>query len=174
MICGNASSSVLVDPERATLGNLVEDVLRQELGYGNEISVMHEANIIYDPDAEDNLIKKFADLGLKADSVITIIDEGDDDPRVNLSLSISEQALPEDKQPVLLFEKIDIPRKPKQANGANGSSAPNGNDDHHREKRKRTASITTEPEPKGKKQAAGTVEDALLVEDPSGGAIVLE
>ena len=84
------SSRLLVDPARATLNDLVEGVLKLQLEYGEEFSVNSEVGTLYDPELDDNLSKTFSDLGIKADSFLTIIDD-DDNPRVNLSLSISEQ-----------------------------------------------------------------------------------
>lgn len=85
------SSRLLVDPSRATLNDLVEGVLKSQLKYGEEFSVNSEAGTLYDPELDDNLSKTFADLGLKSDSFLTIIDDDDDNPKVNLSLSISEK-----------------------------------------------------------------------------------
>lgn len=90
-VCGVTQSRLLVDPARATLNDLVEDVLKKELGYGDEFSINNEVGTLYDPDLDDNLSKKFSDLGIKADSFLTIIDDDDDNPRVNLSLSVIEQ-----------------------------------------------------------------------------------
>ena len=90
-VCGVAQARLTLDPERATLNNLVDDVLRKQLGYSEEIMINNEVGTIYDPDLEDNLPKKFSELGVKADSFVTIIDDEDENPRVNLSLSISEQ-----------------------------------------------------------------------------------
>lgn len=85
------SSRLLVDPSRATLNDLVEGVLRVQLEYGEEFSVNSEAGTLYDPELDDNLSKTFSDLGIKADSFLTIIDDDDENPRVNLSLSIAEK-----------------------------------------------------------------------------------
>lgn len=90
-VCGVAQSRLVVDTSRATLNNLVEDVLRLELGYGDEFSVNNEIGTLYDPELDDNLQKKFSDLGIKGDSFLTVIDDDDENPRVNLSLSISEK-----------------------------------------------------------------------------------
>lgn len=76
-----------MDPKRATLSNLVEDVLRSQLGYGEEFSISNELGTIYDPDLEDNLPKKLLDLGVKDESFLTVVDE-DDEPRVNLELIV--------------------------------------------------------------------------------------
>ena len=84
-------SQLVIDPKRATLRNLVEDVLKDQLQYGDELSVNNEVGILYDPDLDENLSKKFSDLGIKADSFLTVVDEEDDNPRVNLSLSIAEK-----------------------------------------------------------------------------------
>ncbi len=81
----------MIDPARATLRDLVEDVLKEQLQYGDELSVNNEVGILYDPELDDNLSKKFSDLGIKADSFLTVVDEDDNNPRVNLSLSISEK-----------------------------------------------------------------------------------
>ena len=81
----------MVDTLRATLNDLVEDVLKLHLGYGEEFSINNEVGILYDPELDENLSKKFIDLGIKADSFLTIIDDDENNPRVNLSLSISEK-----------------------------------------------------------------------------------
>ena len=89
-VCGISQSKLIIDPARATLKDLVEDVLKQELGYGAEFTVNNEIGTLYDPELDDNLYKKFSDLGIKTDSFLTIVDD-EDDPRVNLSLAVSEK-----------------------------------------------------------------------------------
>jgi ubiquitin-like 1-activating enzyme E1 B len=49
---------------RATLGDLVEDFLRLQLGYGEEIVVNHGDNLLYDVDETENLEKKLSELGM--------------------------------------------------------------------------------------------------------------
>ena len=90
-VCGIMQSKLIIDPARATLNNLVEDVLKMQLGYGDEFSINNEVGTLYDPEYEDKLPKKFPDQGVKADSFLTVIDDDDKYPRVNLSLSISER-----------------------------------------------------------------------------------
>ena len=92
--CSVAQSRLEVDTSRATLKDLVEDFLRMELGYGDEFSVNNEIGTLYDPDLDDNLPKRFMDLGIKDDSFLTVIDEAEDDPRVNLVLAIAEKYAP--------------------------------------------------------------------------------
>ncbi|KAK2746969.1 E1 ubiquitin-activating protein uba2 [Myotisia sp. PD_48] len=111
VVCGVAQAKIFFDPERATLNDLVEGVLRMKLGYGEEISINNKIGTIYDPDLDDNLERKLSDLGVKNDSFLTIFDEETDNPRVNLELMVSERA--NDTTPVSLETEIDIPRKPK-------------------------------------------------------------
>ena len=66
-------------------------VLRSQLGYGEEFSVNNEVGTLYDPDLDDNLKKGFNELGVKSDSFLTVIDDDEENPRVNLSLIVSEQ-----------------------------------------------------------------------------------
>jgi ubiquitin-like 1-activating enzyme E1 B len=90
-VCSVAQGQVFVDPERATLNDLVEGVLRSRLGYGEEISVSNEIGTVYDPDLDDNLPKKLSELGIKNDSFITVVDDDDDNTRVNLELLVKER-----------------------------------------------------------------------------------
>ena len=90
-VCSVAQSRLIVDTSRATLGDFVKDILQANLGYGEELSVSTEAGILYDPELDDNLPKKLNELGVKSDGFITVIDEEDDNPRVNLVLAVSEQ-----------------------------------------------------------------------------------
>lgn len=102
-VCSVAQTKLVVDTSRATLKDLVEDFLRLELGYGEEFSVNSDAGVIYDPELDDNLPKKFSEIGLKADSFVTVIDEEDENPRVNLVLSITEQYVLEHPYCILLL-----------------------------------------------------------------------
>jgi ubiquitin-like 1-activating enzyme E1 B len=106
-------SRLVIDPARATLRNLVEDVLKDQLEYGDEFSVNNEVGILYDPELDDNLSKKFSELGVKTDSFLTIVDEDDDNPRVNLSLSISEKYFGTSQRygMILIFTLIEPFRK---------------------------------------------------------------
>lgn len=69
----------------------MQDVLRLQLGYGEEFSLSSEIGTIYDPDLEDNLSKKLSELGVKGETLVTVVDEEDEQPRVNLELLIHEQ-----------------------------------------------------------------------------------
>ncbi|RDW75092.1 hypothetical protein BP6252_06234 [Coleophoma cylindrospora] len=125
-VCSVAQTRVLVDMTRATLNDLVEDFLRMELGYGEEFSVSNEAGLLYDPDETDNLSKKLSELGIEGDSFLTVIDDNDTNPRVNLVLNIQESKSPLDDIPIKALDlrpKVDldadfslspIPRRPSK------------------------------------------------------------
>lgn len=89
-VCSVAQAKIYIDPNRATLQDLVEGILRLKLGYGEEFSVNTQLGTIYDPDLEDNLGKKLSELGVEKDSFVTVIDEEDDSPKVNLELLVAE------------------------------------------------------------------------------------
>ncbi|KAL8644855.1 MAG: hypothetical protein Q9226_007562 [Calogaya cf. arnoldii] len=182
-VCGVMLSRLVVDPLRATLNDLVQDILRSDLGYGDEFSISNEVGTLYDPDLEDNLSKKFSELGVDADSFLTIIDDDEENPRVNLSLLVSEKSLPEDSKPVaLLPQQLDIPRKrivePSKAPAhTNGGSAPPTAPG----KRKRASSTLDEPgidgqkvAKRGKMQDTDQEDDLVLVEGPNRGAIAID
>lgn len=162
------------------------------------MSVNNEVGILYDPDLDDNLSKKFSDLGIKADSFLTVVDEDDENPRVNLSLSISEKyvgtagyhknilifvsyrTLPDDSDPVVILEKLQIPRKlndtatPTTSDQPNGSIIINGAST----KRKRSLDDPDDDQFKsgkrGKVLAALKKVDPVVLDDSGNGAIVVE
>lgn len=132
-VCSVAQTRVLVDMSRATLGDLVEDFLRLQLGYGEEIVVNHGDNLLYDVDETENLEKKLSELGIKDDSFLTVIDDDEENPRVNLVLNVQASTTVEDKpirsvdiNPVSNGDapSSPIPRRKKsaipQSNGSNG------------------------------------------------------
>ncbi|KAL8917754.1 MAG: hypothetical protein Q9172_005703 [Xanthocarpia lactea] len=181
-VCGVTQSRLIVDPSRATLNDLVQDILKSDLGYGDEFSINNEVGTLYDPDLEDNLSKKFSELGVNADSFLTIIDDDEENPRVNLSLSISEKSLPDDSKPVVLSQQLDIPHKRildtkethEHTNG--GVSPPTAPG-----KRKRAGSSLEEPgiegqkdSKRGKVQATDQGDELILVDGPGQGAIVID
>lgn len=117
--CSVAMSRVAFDPRRATLNDLVDDVLKQQLGYSEEISIMNEKGIVFDPDMEDNLGKTLKDLGIGDASFLIVKDESEENdkenPRVDLQLAVSAKSLGEDEKPVVLTTEIsEIPRKPRR------------------------------------------------------------
>lgn len=125
--CSVAMAKVHVDMEKATLKDLVQDVLHDKLGYGEEVTVMNEAGVVYDPDLEDNLERKLSELGIGDASFILIKDEEDDNPRIDLRLAIEARKPENDAAPVVFVEKendtFNIPRKPQKESVSNGTQA---------------------------------------------------
>ncbi|KKK20914.1 ubiquitin-activating enzyme E1-like protein [Aspergillus rambellii] len=125
-VCSVARGEVNVNLERATVNDLVEKVLRGQLGYGEEFSLSTEQGTIYDPDLEDNLPKKLSDLGIKMKASSPLWTRKMTSHVLTWSSS-RETALEE--QPIVLETVPDIPRKPKaptpppvveHANGTSG------------------------------------------------------
>jgi ubiquitin-like 1-activating enzyme E1 B len=182
--CSIVHVTLTVDPARATLSNLVDDVLKGQLGYGEEFSVNNEAGqILYDADEDAQLTKTFSELNLKADSFFTVIDQADEDVKVNVEFSIVEKELPEDAKPISLPEDLKIATKPKAASEANGhapSPVPTNGADSSTTKRKADAADLEDEliRKKGKvmeEKTNGAQDDAVLVvDDPNEGIIVLD
>ena len=191
-VCGVVQSRLIVDPARATLNDLVEDILKKQLGYGDEFSINNEVGTLYDPDLDDNLEKKFSELGVKADSFLTIIDEDEENPRVNLSLSISEKNLPQDTKPVHLPGKLDIARRPKAApspltNGdTNGHTSTNGVGIKRKRDIEDSEEVVQQEPKRGKAMQAEIIQnddaaitdgsnDVIIADDGNGdGAIIID
>lgn len=63
-VCGVFNTSITVDLSRATLNDVVEDIVKDKLGFGErEFVVNNEVGILYDVDETDNLSKKLSELG---------------------------------------------------------------------------------------------------------------
>ena len=180
-VCGVAMSRIEIDPSRATLSDIVDGVLKMELGYGEEITVMNEKGPIYDPDYQDNLTKKLEDLSVGDASFLVVKDDDEEEPRVDLQLSITSKPLPEGKA-VLLISRPEIARKQRKtateeyenSMATNGVPATNG-DVPIRAKRKRVAS--EEPEEvapaKNIKATDNIADEEVMVIDAEEGAIDL-
>ncbi|ETI21215.1 hypothetical protein G647_07560 [Cladophialophora carrionii CBS 160.54] len=133
-VCSVAMMRARVDLEAATLGNLVQDILRTKLGYGEEITVMNSAGIVYDPDLEDNLEKKLSELDIGEGSFVVVKDEEDDDPRVDLHLAIEAKKAEDGDKSIILVEKegkrFEIAKRPKKKSGADGKEEDQDDDEN--------------------------------------------
>ncbi|KAF2018645.1 ubiquitin-activating enzyme E1 3 [Aaosphaeria arxii CBS 175.79] len=179
-VCSVAQSTLEVDTSRATLKDLVEDLLRLQLGYGEEFSVNSEAGILYDPEEDENLPKAFNELGLKDGSFITVIDESDENAKVNLVLSITEKSLDKDSKPINLPAEITIANKPKAAPVAetNGhvEAGTNGVTNGKRKREADEVDIESANATKRGKVAVTDPQenDILVVDDATDGAILID
>jgi ubiquitin-like 1-activating enzyme E1 B len=186
-VCSVAHSTLLVDTSRATLKDLVDGLLRLQLGYGEEFSINSEMGILYDPEEDQNLDKTFNELGLKSDSFITVIDDADDDAKVNLTFEIKENELDTGTMPIHLPAKLKIGTKPKvstpapETNG-NGHTPPilngsaNGATNGKRKRDADEAGLEDDLVKKKGKVAAKPAENDDIVEldGSDDGAIVID
>ncbi|KAF1972921.1 hypothetical protein BU23DRAFT_554763 [Bimuria novae-zelandiae CBS 107.79] len=175
-VCSVAQSTIVVDAKRATLNDLVEGLLRLKLGYGEEFTINSEVGVLYDPEEDANLPKTFIELGLKNDSSITIIDDADEDTRVDLVLHISEQELGSEAQPIDLTQQPDIPLKPKVASPATNGLT-NGVTNGATNGLKRTADqagLEDELVKKKGKVAAKPDNDIVVIDDTNDGIILID
>ena len=75
------------------MGDLVNEVIRGALGYGEEFSVLAPA-LLYDADYDDNMDTALAELGFGNETFVTIIDDEDEDeagPRINLEIVVTSR-----------------------------------------------------------------------------------
>ncbi|KAK1983019.1 ThiF family protein [Colletotrichum cereale] len=185
-VCSVYQTSVSVDFSRATLKDLVEDFVRLELGYGDkEFAVNNDAGPLYDPDETENLSKKLSDLGINEDTFLTVIDEDDDEPFVNVVISIQESKELSNDKPVkglIVDQKPEIPRKPKKEapKESNGTGEQNGKPtvdvegESNNLKRPRSDDGDEPIEAKKAKVAPTSNDDVVVVDDSTGGAIVID
>ncbi|KAJ4155202.1 hypothetical protein LMH87_000458 [Akanthomyces muscarius] len=179
-VCGVFNASVVVDLARATLGDIVEGYLKENLGLKDrEFSVNNDVGILYDFDETDNLPKKLTELGIRNGSFLTIMDDSDEDTLVNIVLDIEERALEASEKPYkgVVEDKPEILRKPKKAAApeTNGQSKTNGTVHVEGPKGVKRSNDDGEEQPSKKAKTARTEPDGevVLVED-AGGAIVID
>lgn len=130
-ICSTEVARVLVNPGTTTLNDIVE-MLRSEIGYGEELAILKDSAIIYDPDEDTHLEKTLTELGIANHSSITVVDEDDEDqdPRVNLDLYVFERYdLTSNFQPQLA--NMDIALQIRASRRRNKSSNSQGTSGDH-------------------------------------------
>ncbi|KJZ80252.1 hypothetical protein HIM_00102 [Hirsutella minnesotensis 3608] len=183
-VCSVFNTSISVDLTRATLNDIVEDIVKGQLGYGDkEFVVNNEVGILYDVDETDNLPKKLADLGVKEGSFLTIIDEDDEDTLVNVVVAIQEETTGGEGKPVKasFVDRPQIPRKPKkQAEPeTNGESGQNGNHSTNvmiepMQKGVKRSHPDDDSQPTKKAKMTQSGQDDIVIVDEAGGAIVID
>jgi ubiquitin-like 1-activating enzyme E1 B len=111
--CGVCYATLHVDTPRAKLSDLVNIILKEQLGYGEEFSVKRDSDILYDVDEDVHLDKTFGELGFKGDTFLTISDDSEEDAKVDLVLSVIHQDFTENANPLRLPDEVKIATKPK-------------------------------------------------------------
>jgi ubiquitin-like 1-activating enzyme E1 B len=189
--CGVAYATLEVDTERAKLSDLVEIILREQLGYGKDFSVKRDADILYDVDEDIHLDKTFEELGLTGDRFITISDDADEDTRVDVVFSVILKKFIEEDASLRLSGELKIPTKPRapapETNGhatINGT-VPNGvpkgvtNGSTIGATKRKASDASLEDDivrKKGKVMEEAQMSDGHIViqDDPNDGAIVID
>ncbi|KAM5388516.1 hypothetical protein ACJA88_000380 [Fusarium oxysporum] len=149
-VCSVYFTSIVADLSRATLKDLVDDIVMSKLGFeGKEFVVNNDIGTLvecFEDGDDENLPKKLTDLGIKKDSFLTVIDQDDEDTLVNVVINVQEGTLKEDEKPVkATFSEIpEIPRRPKKLQPV----AANGNGELNDEQ-------AVSAEPKGIKRSHG-------------------
>lgn len=113
--CSVTQITLTVDTARAKLRDLVEDVLKSQLEYGEEFSVTKDGDLLYDADEDAHLDKTFSELGLTTGSSVIVIDDADEDRKVNVEFSIDAKELPSADKPINLLEDLKIATRPSAA-----------------------------------------------------------
>ncbi|CAN8104007.1 unnamed protein product [Discula destructiva] len=185
-VCSVFQTSASIDLARATLKDLVDDFLRLQLGYGDkELSISTDAGILYDPDETGNLNKKLSELGIKPDTFVTVTDEDDTEPCVDVLLNVQQWKGEQTDKPVqgVSTEKLEIPKKPKSESQASKPDANQSNGTHKVDQASGTklkrALEDDETEPSAKKPRLGGSEpknDEVINVDGDGesGAILID
>ncbi|EFX06220.1 ubiquitin-like activating enzyme [Grosmannia clavigera kw1407] len=139
-VCSSYQTSVRADLSKATLADVVELIVKTQLGFGDrDFVVSNDVGILYDVEETDNLEKQLSDLGVRPGSFLTVIDDEDEDPYVNVVINIEDskgEPLP-DGNPVVavgLEGPPNIRRRPKKTTPpsppplaeANGTAKQNG------------------------------------------------
>ncbi|KAF5966783.1 ubiquitin-like 1-activating enzyme E1 B [Fusarium coicis] len=128
-VCSVHFTTIVADLSRATLKDLVDDIVLSKLGFeGKEFVVNNDIGTLvecFEDGDDENLPKKLTDLGIKKDSFLTVIDQDDEDTFVNVVINVQEGTLKEDEKPVKATfpDAPEIPRRPKklQPISANGN-----------------------------------------------------
>ena len=182
--CGVATSRLEIDPARATIKDLLDDVLKEELEYGEELTIMNDVGPLYDHYDDDNVDKKFTELDIKDGSFLTVVDDDEENPRVNLQLAVSSKPLPDESRPVVLVTKPEIARKPKRPgpghNGVTNGEEVEITNGTSTAKRKRSADDEELAEVTSAKKAQPPMKSSIMenetivLEDTGDGAIVID
>ncbi|KAA8895093.1 ubiquitin-activating enzyme E1 3 [Sphaerosporella brunnea] len=181
-VCGVARVSVEANIAVATLGDLIEKVVRTELGYGEDISVL-TSQLLYDIDYDDNLDTPLKELGFEDETFVTIVDEEEGEgvvPRANLEIVVTHSEELADET-ITVPEKIEIPRKPKRSTApeeTTGEAIKHALEDNEdggvAKKRKLNDGLTFIEDRPNKKRAVVPDADADLIVLEDDGAITID
>ncbi|ANB11350.1 E1 ubiquitin-activating protein UBA2 [Sugiyamaella lignohabitans] len=167
-VSGVARTVIKTDPTKLTLGALIDSLLKVDLGYSDEVSVVTD-QLLFDPDYDDNINKTLANLKITDGSFLTVIDE-EDDGKVNLELYIDGDSSIGDK-PYVLSEKPVIGRKPaKEAEPEEDEILLEGAEPTLKRKLSEDAD-TGNPDTKKARVSETEMDDLIIIDDDDDDAI---
>ncbi|RMZ85584.1 hypothetical protein DV737_g622, partial [Chaetothyriales sp. CBS 132003] len=179
VVCSAAMARVQIDAKKATLKNLVEDVLKTSLSYGDEMSILSDKGLIYDPDLEDNLDRTLAALGVGDGIDLRLF--------IELSEADADAIVPAVQLVLNEGELLNIPRKRRKpqrdallvnGNGSVEDSSGAAPDALGKRKRDAEEALADEAVTAKKKvqvsRPSGKEEALTVVVDDDDGAIVLD
>ncbi|RDA83797.1 hypothetical protein CP532_4616 [Ophiocordyceps camponoti-leonardi (nom. inval.)] len=180
-VCGVFNATIAADLSRATLNDVVENVVKRELGFeGKEFSVSNDVGILYDVDEMDNLSKKLSELGVNDGSFLTVVDDDDENPMVNVVLNVEEQTANDEESPakMALEGPIDVPRKPAKSvpPGSHGDTQPDADDDLAVSELKgvKRALPEDDSQPTKRAKTADPKADVVVVDDTDGAIVIVD
>lgn len=86
-VCRTPYVSLEVDASKLTLSTFVEEVVKDKVGFGGDVSLVEGSRLLFDPDFDDNAEKTFGELGLDAGTMLTVADEDGNSASVVFLLS---------------------------------------------------------------------------------------
>ncbi|KAI6784291.1 Ubiquitin-activating enzyme E1-like protein [Emericellopsis cladophorae] len=184
-VCGVFNATIVVDPSRTTLEDVVEGFLRKHLGFGEKEFVLNnDVGVLYDPDEVDNLPKKLQELKINDGSFLTVIDEDDEDTLVNVVINVEEGKFSDDEPAFRspTSERPEIPKKPQKPSASEPNGHTTGGADPEASvdmtvgsglKRSHPDGDESEQQPKKAKRTGAMDNEVVTIED-AGGTIVIE
>ncbi|RCI14270.1 hypothetical protein L249_6154 [Ophiocordyceps polyrhachis-furcata BCC 54312] len=180
-VCGVFNATIAADLTRATLNDVVENVVRRELGFERrEFSVSNDVGILYDVDETDNLPKKLSELGINAGSFLTVVDDDDENPMVDVVLDVEERTANDEENAakMALEGPIDIPRKPAKSAPLEprGDKQPDGDDDLTVSELKgvKRALPADDSQPTKRAKTADPKTEVVVVDDTDGAILIVD
>lgn len=177
-VCSPVYAKITIKEGSSPTMQALVDLLKSSLGY-EDMSMVFNEQIIYDPDLEENLEKPLIELGIdgKSISFLTVQDDADE-AKVDLVLSIKAKELEREAALTLSPSTLVLPTKPPKPvpqleshadvmatdTGSKTAELTNG-------KRKREAEDDTDAISKKVKAQPGD-DEVFVVDD--GGAILLD
>ncbi|KAF8960670.1 hypothetical protein BDZ97DRAFT_1833068 [Flammula alnicola] len=120
-VCRDTYASVLCDPSRTLLGDVVRGILGDD---EREVSVYEDKRVLSDPDWEDNYERTLESLNVTRGKFLSIVDEEGEWATITIGLGVLPPNHPADESPYILpsplprpprkFKPIPVPETPKR------------------------------------------------------------